>query len=212
MVRAAALIFLLAPVAAQAEIAAVTRPAPGQVSVAAIGTPLFERTRYEEVEGAVLRAPMKIGLFGTIDAGTTLYRIKSKAAFKACAAKSGHCGLDDDGDGKFDRWADDDVSMALKLKVPVPYDAVKVPARGADAFKQVVTYLGSAGGVLRMSYREFVNDMARPAFTEDYSFEIGASFPAPVAFRDVRMTVLGLGADGLRYRVESTGADVPVTR
>lgn len=207
MVRAAALIFLLTPVAAQAETASVTRPSAGEVAVAATGTPLFERTQYDEVDGAVLRAPMKIGLYGTLDAGTTMYRIKSRAAFKACAAKSGHCGLDDDGDGRFDRWADDDVSMALKLKEPVPYDAVKVPARGADAFKQVVTYLGSAGGVLRMSYREFVNDMARPAFTEDYSFEIGASLPAPIAFRDVRMTVLGVGADGLRYRVESVGGE-----
>ena len=168
-------------------------------SVATVGTSVLERSRYTAVDGAVLKEDLKVPLYPRIKAGAFMRAVGSRAKFKACDVESGHCGLDDDGDGTFDRSSYDDFSIAMKT-TKAAYERREIPLPEGDVFKQVVTFLGFAGGVLRLSYREFNNDLARPAFTEDYSFEI-SSFPQAVAFKDVRMTVYGAGADGLRYRI-----------
>ncbi|MBA4757730.1 hypothetical protein [Sphingosinicella sp.] len=199
------LILILAPSASAGPVRAVTVPPVGTDATATVGVAVFERTRYEAVDGAILKAPLKVKFYDSAQAGAHMISASTRTAFKACDVKTGYCGLDDDGDGRFDRSARDSATQAFKLAEPVPYERAELPAPDTDTFKQSVTYLGFAGGVLRLSYREFANDMARPAFTEDYSFEIGSAFPAPVAFRDVRMTVLGVDGSGLRYRVEAVG-------
>lgn len=180
-------------------------PAAGVERTATIGSPIVEKYRFDAVTVAVADADVVKGtLTGniTIKAGEPLYRVQSKAKYKACS-QSGPCALDDDGDGTFDRIALDDVVSALRLKVPVHYqikDAVAPSSTGN--FKQVVSYLGVSGDTLRLSYREFLNDMARPAFTEELTFPITKTYPQGVAFKDVKMTILGIDGMGLRYRLE----------
>ncbi len=55
---------------------------------------------------------------------------------------------------------------ALKLKEPVAYHIEERQVAAGDNFRQVISYLGVSGETLRLSYREFSNDMARPAFNE----------------------------------------------
>jgi hypothetical protein len=57
--------------------------------------------------------------------------------------------------------------------------------------------------VLRLSYREFSNDLARPAFTEELSFPVSDAFPQTIVWRNTKITLLGLDNEGLRYRIET---------
>jgi hypothetical protein len=113
------------------------------------------------------------------------------------------CLYDTDMDGKFDRTDANVVFTSRKLKEPVPYVFVDVPQlSGGSNFRQTLTYLGAAAGVLRISYREFSGDMARPAFTEELTFPLEKSFPQTIRWRETKITLLGATAEGLRYRIE----------
>ena len=183
-----------------------SRPAAGADEVATVGSPVYEKFRYDAVEVSVLpEEAVKKTLTGKIrlPAGAPLYQqIHSNAKYKACVP-SGPCGLDDDGDGNFDRIALDSAVRALTLESPAPYEIQEVGIRSDKDFKQVVTYLGVTNGALRLSYREFINDLARPAFTEELTFPLEKSFPQEIAFKDVRILVLGVDGRGLRYQVAS---------
>jgi hypothetical protein len=192
-----------APVLAETKVG--MEPPVGVERTATIGSPVVEKFRFDAVkvgmaDGDVVKGTLTGNI--TIRAGEPLYQVQSKARYKACS-QSGPCALDDDGDGTFDRIALDDTVAALRLKAPVRYqikDAVAPSSSGN--FKQVVSYLGVSGDTLRFSYREFLNDMARPAFTEELTFPITKTYPQGVAFKDVKMTILGIDGMGLRYRLE----------
>ena len=180
-------------------------PPSGVERTATIGSPVMEKFRFDSVKVGIADSDVVKGtLTGNIriEAGEPLYQVQSRAKYKACS-QNGPCALDDDGDGTFDRIALDDVVRAFKLNVPVRYqikDAVAPSSSGN--FKQVVSYLGVSGDTLRLSYREFLNDMARPAFTEELTFPITKTFPQGLAFKDVRMTIIGIDGLGLRYRLD----------
>ena len=43
---------------------------------------------------------------------------------------------------------------------------------GLDELKKQLIYTGISRGVISLTYREFMNDMARPAFTQDLKFDL----------------------------------------
>jgi hypothetical protein len=192
-----------------------TTPSTGVETVAAVGNPVFERFKYVAAPAYEITEPVVAQIiFAHVDipAGAKLLPIASGTKLKACYVLSAEayirkaysgCLMDDDGDGTFDRVAGNEVQGGKKLPSPVPYHATDVAlATSTQNFKQVVTYLGAANGTLHLSYREFMNDFARPAFTEEYTFPLGSSYPQPIAFKDVKLTVLGIDGAGIRYRVE----------
>jgi len=180
------------------------KPAAGVEQTATVGSTVIERLRYDAIPVAIAEQDIvRAVLWSTIaiKAGEPLARVQSRSAYKACSS-SGPCALDDDGDGTFDRISEDFASGALKLKAPVRYVITDTPPGATGGFKQVLSYLGMSGDTIRFSYREFSDDMARPAFTEEFTVPAGKSFPQDVAIKDVRMTVIGIDGAGLRYRLE----------
>lgn len=189
-------------------------PAPGEERTVSVGNPIHEYTRYISLDiaipsGRMRVAPLLIPL--TIEAGTPLFSISTKARFKGCmksttwpadlSSLSGPCALDDDGDGTFDRIAKDDVSAGLKLKTPASYKRATVPVDAPDNLRQTLLYAGATSDGLRLSYREFRNDLARPAFTEELTIPITKTFPQDVAVKDMRLRLLAIDGLGLRYMI-----------
>jgi hypothetical protein len=84
----------------------------------------------------------------------------------------------------------------------VRYEVSELIVPRQNAFRNELLFQGSSNKTLRLSYREFVNDMARPAFFQDVSYDMTA-LPMTVTFRSVRIEVIGAGNDGLTYRVLS---------
>jgi len=76
------------------------------------------------------------------------------------------------------------------------------PIRG-ESWRKELLYQGVSGTTLRLLYREFLDDMARPAFSQDLTYELAKDAPTAVSFRAVRISVESAGNDGMRYTVLS---------
>jgi hypothetical protein len=199
----------------------VQRPPAGVETVATVGSVILERFQALDAGSAkaiTIGRDLKVGLGmqGKI-------RLRKGSAFMVertdpltiCSvadnAYSDFLGLggraclyDTDNDGKFDRVdSPGTVFTSRHLKEPVAPSYVDVPTlSGGSDVMQSLTYLGSAAGVLRLSYREFAGDLARPAFTEELTFSLNHTFPQTIKWRDTSITLLGISSDGLRYRIE----------
>ena len=103
-------------------------------------------------------------------------------------------------------------------KVMVPADAVwwikdlphpigiskieeNIPQR--DAFRNELVFLGSAGKVIRLLYREYTGDLIRPAFFQEVSYD-AASLPVEISFRGAKFQVIELPGSSIKYRVLSS--------
>ena len=77
------------------------------------------------------------------------------------------------------------------------------PSVVASRFKAELIYGGTRNNVVRMTYREFADNFARPAFTQDLEFDLGET--DVITFRSIRIQVLEAGNQGIRYRVLDDG-------
>jgi hypothetical protein len=59
--------------------------------------------------------------------------------------------------------------------------------RDIEKFRGELVYSGRSGNTVRFSYREFSNDLARPAFTQDLSYDLDAG--DTVSFRGLTLRI-----------------------
>ena len=67
------------------------------------------------------------------------------------------------------------------------------------AFEQQLIYNGRVGDSLRFVYREFSNDMARSAFTQEAQYDLNES--NIIGFKDVRIEVIEATNSSITYKV-----------
>lgn len=130
------------------------------------------------------------------------------------------CVADLDADGKFDQKviASDTAlffsrlgfKKKLSLPHPVAYEVVKetVSTEAAehwegDFVRRELVYQGAGGGILRLMYREYKNDMARPAFSQELTYDLATEGVTLVSFQDSRIEVRSAGNSGIEYTVLS---------
>lgn len=195
------------------------KPEAGTEAVASVGSPILERYNLVSVTTPQLTNDLTVslGIQGkvVIPRGA-VFRVDRLKPLKACTVaqdtyvdafvgpRGAACVFDKDNDGRIDQVSAETVMFtSKKLSEQVPYTMVDTPAADdKDYFRQTLTFLGAAGGVLRLSYREASHDVMRPAATEELSFPIAATYPQTIAWRATKITLLGLNNDGIRYRVE----------
>jgi hypothetical protein len=86
------------------------------------------------------------------------------------------------------------------LTPPIPFE--RVEAMVGEGFKSELVYQGVASGVLRLLYREFSENLARPAFQQDLTYTMAPEEgPTEVGFRGLRLEVLSADNSSIRYRV-----------
>lgn len=197
-----------------AQILSGMQPELGAEHTAAIGEEILSEFRFRSMPGVVLKGNVS-AQWGSAEkvslpVGTSLAIIREKRT-KACQARFNviwlNCVIDTDDDGRFDRVSFNDVAGAKDIVPPVPYVRQPVsmpvdPRQGeGDDFKRVYVFTGVNGNTLTVSYREFINNLARPAFTESLSIPLTATFPQSVAIKGHVLEVLAIDGMGLRYRV-----------
>lgn len=195
-----------------------TSPTVGVETTSAVGETVYEKSHYTSMPAYEALRPFQgknIFAYVVINAGDVFMPVKSSSALKACRSPSidmfrqglyNACLYDDDLNGVFDRFGGNEVQGGKKiLPNGIPYKNAEFVEPTPDALKQVVIFLGSTRDSVRLSYREFVNDMARPAFTEEYTFPISGAYPQVIAFKGVRMTLSGIDGEGMHYRIDKRG-------
>lgn len=190
----------------------VSFPERGQDARASAGEEFYTYSRIYTTDGAVLGERAKAGnwlLEQWYEAGTKLIPVDTRVAFKACVpdpgtleSYNGACFLDDDGDGTFDRQAADFATMARKLKIKVTYRREPIAIQSDDSFKYVLLYQGATSDTVRFSYREFKNDLARAAFTEELTVPREA-FPMMLRLKNHTFEITGISGLGVSYRLIS---------
>lgn len=79
------------------------------------------------------------------------------------------------------------------------YEEREVRFRSQEAFQRQLIYTGRNGNQIFITYREFENDLARPAFTQKLTFDLGAG--KIVGFKGARLEILGASNTNITYRL-----------
>lgn len=83
------------------------------------------------------------------------------------------------------------------------FQSVTVPdAAVSDIWRKELIYNGRSGDTIRVIYREYSGDLARPAFTQELQYDL--SQQTEIGFREVRLQVEAATNTSIRYRVLQT--------
>jgi hypothetical protein len=90
----------------------------------------------------------------------------------------------------------------VRLKYELKEEAVESAMRGEGSYE--LLYEGVGGGVLRLTYREYTGeDLARPAFSQEVTYDVASNGPTEVLFKGAHITVLSAGNTEVRYHVDT---------
>jgi len=172
-------------------------PASGEVASAAPGEAIYADYNFDAVKTA--RMSVDFGLIngvGIMRKGTVVYQMLNG---KFCDEKGSRCFEDKNQDGTFDDAGRDRKTSKI---VDIPYELDEVRLDASDeGFRAELVYQGAGGGILRIGYREFVNDMARPAFSQELTYDLSPSGVTEFAFQGLRIEVLSAGNMKIEYRL-----------
>ena len=70
-----------------------------------------------------------------------------------------------------------------------------------DSFKYEALYQGKIGNKIKISFREFIDDMVRPSFTQDIDYELEKDGTAIIGFKGLRIQVLQATNLNITYKV-----------
>lgn len=104
-----------------------------------------------------------------------------------------------DHDGIYTNGFSDSGINFIKSQNKIEYIQTKVIAKEEDYFKQEFIYNGRIGNALKFIYREYVNDYARPAFTQDLQYDLSES--KTIGFRGLRIQIINATNSKIEYKV-----------
>ena len=83
---------------------------------------------------------------------------------------------------------------------------MKIEPGDQSGFRRELIYSGVAQGVLSVSYREYVNDFARPAFTQELKYDLSAG--SEIGYRGARLEIIHAGNTSVRFKLLKPMDDV----
>lgn len=87
------------------------------------------------------------------------------------------------------------------LKEKIEYTRTTFPIKEKVEFIQEFIYNGQVGDAIKFTYREFVGDYARPAFTQDLQYDLSES--KTIGFRGLRIEIINATNTKIEYKVKS---------
>ena len=195
-----------------------TQPEIGARQTTAVGSAVWEQYQFDGAPGVIIDTAVQArwGSLELVDlpAGSSLVILRDKR-LKACRSFIRYnniplapiswrdCLIDKDDEGRFDEITYTRGGFAKKIEPPLPYRraTIEMEGEGSKTFRKTLLFVGADAGTIKFSYREFSNDTARPAFTEDLSLPLGAKFPQNIAIKDRVITIHGIDGMGLSYEL-----------
>jgi hypothetical protein len=186
---------------------------------AAVGDVIYSEFDYAATSGATMLQPVSetVGLMGSVQvpAGSQLVSAIVDGAPGYCTTVLTYsdliagptratCYLDGDSDNRFETlWvAPGSIGTTYELEPPVQYRPGEI-AGDASGYKYELLYQGLDGNTLRIGYREYIDNLARPAFAQELSYPMNPGAVTQIRFKAVRIEVLSADASEITYRVLS---------
>lgn len=186
----------------------------GQRVTAGVGEPILAEYDYFYRAGAVPDAPVEARSAEwtmRIPAGTPLMEVMLRdqkwycttffAAYNLMGIPGANaCLRDSRGDGHFDQVDHTGASWGIAQTQPITYRPTEIAQPGG--FKVELLYEGISGNVVNITYREFAENMIRPAFQQDLKYTL-ARPDEEVSFRGARIVVHSATNSKIDYTVLS---------
>lgn len=184
-----------------------------------VGDVIYATFNYEKVLAARLTEPVMIDVMAAraaIPAGSTLDAFSDGGVSAYCTKDlalnvtlsgpySRVCLADSDRNGRFDSWKAPEGPPArmmwAKLKSEAAFSTEDSASAVTEGFRHELLYQGLSGNVIKLLYREFVNDLVRPAFQQELSYTLETSGPTEVSFRGTRLRIYSATNNAIRYEV-----------
>lgn len=190
----------------------ISEPPIGQVVSAEVGGTMLQQGKYIESDALFLPNQVKVGLIGTYtfskgyyvkegeDSKNEFYKpeISSEGGKVTVGAltdpyqtmmvsKSENtlCGVS--------------VFNAKVCEDNVYFQRLKRPALTLDGFQQTLLYSGRVGDKINISYREFSNNIARPAFNNDVEYDLSES--NIIGYKGAEIEIIEATNRKITYRV-----------
>lgn len=192
----------------------ISTPPLNTVVTANVGDEMLKQGTFYERDAIRLQRPLKFGLFGNYTLMPGIY------------VKTGQKGGNEfyrPGQGKdagavqkailSDPWEAIELSdngtricvvtvfHAALCRRAVGVKRVKYLALSDNSFQQTLIYSGKIGSSIKVGYREFSNDLARPAFNNDVEYDLKTS--SVIGYKGARIEVLKATNETITYRVIS---------
>lgn len=87
----------------------------------------------------------------------------------------------------------------INIPDEIKYTQSFLPVPKKDYYKQEFIYNGRVGNALKFIYREYIDDLARPAFTQDLQYDLSES--KTIGFRGLRIDVLSATNTNIEYKI-----------
>lgn len=201
-----------------ADVRTEVQPRPAQRQMSSIGDTIWTTRLQHFTTTNVVRTTVSLRQSSFIvnkiyiPANSALEPADSRQGYKACTVEMTYylgdtpgdymCLFDDDIDGAFDRFGVTRGGAPKKLKEKIPYRRDVLQTTDSKHSKEFrLIYLGKSGDGLRLSYREFANDMARQAFTEELTVPLGATYPQAMVVKGTKFIIHKVDAVGLDYEI-----------
>lgn len=194
-------------------------PPIGVVSERTVGEVIYETFNYEEWSGAHLAGPLLIDVFAaSADLGPGDALVAGQEAGETVFCTSGPilrvagqgptsrvCLKDTDADGRFDQWRSPDGPPARRnwadLEAPAAYTTGSSMAPTGGGFKYQLLYQGLSSGVISLLYREYADNLIRPAFQQELSYTLAKNGSTEISFRTTRIEIHAADNNSIRYTV-----------
>ncbi len=192
-------------------------PEIGRDLQAAVGEPLVTSFVYDVRIGAVLDGPVdqeagknrvvfasgdRLPLWGSVNPKLyVLFCDDTNASIRRPNGKTGGaCMVDNEFDYRFDEVTTGFAS-GQALSTPVAY-RLQPRTIKAVRFRSELIFLGVSNNVLRLGYREYVNELVRPAFNTELTYDLAAKGPTTFRYKSIEISVLSVSNMGVRYRID----------
>lgn len=191
----------------------ISRPALNSINVANVGDEMLSQGMYVEREAIKLAHEIKFGgLFTAYRLSPGFYiktgedRVSSyykPAVGRECGEVTKAALVDP---WESIRMTKDGKTISVvtvfHLKVNEKADGVSMttyPILTDDSFQQTLIYSGKVGDKIKIGYREFSNNAARPAFNNDVDYDISQS--SVIGYKGARLEVIEATNELIRYKV-----------
>ncbi len=179
----------------------------GESGSARVGEVMIDRYRYRT---EILAQPLAIipAASGRLQvrSGATLVGRKVDGEFAFCTRLEGNfaCFFDADADKAFDHVKVVNLGIASSKQVltpAAPYTLSDAPR--ATGYRYELVYEGRSEQVIDLSYREFIDDMSRPAFEQDLHYTLTAEGTTEITFRSARLRIAAADNQAIRFDILS---------
>lgn len=111
------------------------------------------------------------------------------------------CLIDINNNSIFTHYAIKNESKIYPLDTVIKYTAIQDINYNENSFKYQALYQGKVGNTIKISFREFKDDMARPAFTQDIEYQLETNKPTIIGFKGLRIKVIKATNLNITYSV-----------